>query len=318
MGPTILITGAAGYIGTELLKRLAVSSKVGKIIALDVRNVQASDRIKGVTYDQADIRGGEFVEIVDKYKPHSIVHLASVVSAGGDPELDYSIDVEGTQNVLKACIASGVSQLVITSSGAAYGYHADNPSWLKETDALRGNDDFPYPRHKRLVEELLAKYRVEYPELKQLVLRPGTVLGAATNNQITSLFDRPFMLKIAKSRSDFVFIWDEDVVSIIEKGVLENKEGIYNLAGTGSLSAHEIAKILNKRCLVVPAFLLGLLLNISRFLKLGKLGAEHVKFIQYRPVLDNKSLKEDFGYTPKKTTREVFDFFIANRNQKDK
>jgi len=239
-----------------------------------------------------------------------------VVSAGGDPELDYSVDVLGTQNVLKACVASGVKQLVVTSSGAAYGYYADNPSWLKETDALRGNDDFPYPRHKRLVEELLAGYRETHPELKQLVLRPGTVLGAATNNQITNLFAKPFMLKIAKSRSGFVFIWDEDVISIIEKGVLEDKEGIYNLAGTGSLSANEIAQILNKPCLVLPASVLGAVLNISRFLKLGKLGSEHVKFLQYRPVLDNQSLREDFGYTPKKTTREVFDFFIANRNKR--
>jgi len=315
MRPTLLITGAAGYIGTELIKRLSENALVGKIIALDIRSVAQEDRVAGVTYDQADIRNAEFVDLIKKYKPHSIVHLASVVSAGGDPELDYSIDVLGTENVLKACVASGVKQLVVTSSGAAYGYYADNPSWLKETDALRGNDDFPYPRHKRLVEELLAEYRETNPELKQLVLRPGTVLGAATDNQITNLFAKPFMLKIAKSRSDFVFIWDEDVISIIEKGVLEDKEGIYNLAGTGSLSANEIARILNKSCLVLPAFVLGAALNTSRFLKLGKLGAEHVKFIQYRPVLDNKSLREDFGYTPQKTTREVFDFFITNRDQ---
>jgi len=317
MRPTLLITGAAGYIGTELIKRLSENALVGKIIALDIRSVAQEDRVAGVTYDQADIRNDEFVDLIKKYKPHSIVHLASVVSAGGDPELDYSIDVLGTENVLKACVASGVKQLVVTSSGAAYGYYADNPSWLKETDALRGNDDFPYPRHKRLVEELLAEYRETNPELKQLVLRPGTVLGAATDNQITNLFAKPFMLKIAKSRSDFVFIWDEDVISIIEKGVLEDKEGIYNLAGTGSLSANEIAKILNKPCLVLPALVLGAALDTSRFLKLGKLGAEHVKFIQYRPVLDNKSLREDFGYTPKKTTREVFDFFIANRDQRN-
>jgi UDP-glucose 4-epimerase len=318
MPPTILITGAAGYIGTELIKRLSTNAFVGNIIALDIRAVAEPDRIKGVTYDQADIRSEHFIDIVNKYKPHSLIHLASVVSAGGDPELDYSIDVLGTENVLKACIAHGVKQLVITSSGAAYGYYSDNPKWLKETDELRGNEDFPYPRHKRLVEELLAKYRDKHPELRQLVLRPGTVLGATTNNQITNLFAKPFMLKIAKSRSDFVFIWDEDVISIIEKGALEDKEGIFNLAGTGSLNASEIAHLLNKPCLVLPAFILGAALNLTRFLKLGKLGSEHVKFIQYRPVLDNRALREDFGYTPQKSTREVFDFFIAHKNQGNK
>lgn len=310
----ILIAGAAGYLGTALIKRLASNPDLDKIVALDIRPVPKAAQIKGVIYDQADIRDDSFTAAVKKYKPCSVVHLASVVSAGGDPDLDYSIDVLGTENVLRACVEHKVQHFITTSSGAAYGYHADNPNWICETDALRGNDDFPYPRHKRLVEELLAKYRADHPALVQLVLRPCTVLGATTNNQITALFDRPFMLRIAKSRSDFVFIWDEDVISIIEKGVLEQKEGIYNLAGDGSLSAAQIAAMLKKPCLTIPASILGAGLNLTRFLGLGKLGSEHVKFLQYRPVLDNRALKEDFGYVPQKTTQEVFEYFLANRS----
>ncbi len=308
---SILITGAGGYIGSELIKRL---SKVDKpdmqIIAVDIRDIAKAKQCDGVIYRQADIREKAFLDIVKEYKPQTIVHLASVVSAGGDPDIDYSIDVLGTENVLKSCIISGTEQLIVTSSGAAYGYHADNPDWLSETDALRGNDDFAYSRHKRMVEELLTKYRKDHPELKQLVLRPGTVLGATTNNQITKLFERPFILNIAASHSAFVFIWDEDVISIIEKGIADLSEGIFNLAGDGALDSAEIAKILGKPRLTVPAWLLGGLLNFTRFLGLGKLGAEHVKFLQYRPVLSNKSLKQDFGYTPKKTTREVFEYFL--------
>lgn len=315
---SILITGAGGYIGSELIKRLIADENSGvadhNIIAVDVRDIAPAEKYASVTYEQADIREISFQNIVEQYKPQTIVHLASVVSAGGDPDVDYSIDVLGTENVLKSCIASGVEQVIVTSSGAAYGYYADNPEWLSESDALRGNDDFAYSRHKRMVEELLAKYRADHAELKQLVLRPCAVLGAATNNQVSKLFERPFILNIAASRSAFVFIWDEDVISIIEKGIRDKSAGIYNLAGDGSLNSAEIAKILGKPRLTVPAWLLGGLLNFTRFLGLGKLGAEHVKFIQYRPVLDNKALKDDFGYTPQKTTREVFDYFLKARD----
>jgi len=312
---TILITGAGGYIGTELIKRLSLCPQPLRIIAVDLRAQPAALQLDGITYLQADIREAALQDIILEHRPQSVVHLASVVGAGGDVDLDYSIDVLGTENVLKACERASVKQLIVTSSGAAYGYHADNPSWLRETNALRGNNSFAYSRHKRLVEESLARYRESCPSLKQLVLRPGTILGATTNNQITALFDKPFVLNIAGSSSAFVFMWDADVIAIIEKGILEGKEGIYNLAGDGALNSAEIARILKKRRLTLPAWLLGGLLSMFRFLRLGKLGAEHVKFIQFRPVLDNTALKEDFGYIPQKTSLETFEYFLEARQK---
>ena len=91
--------------------------------------------------------------------------------------------------MLEACIATGVRRIVVSSSGAAYGYHADNPEWLRETDPIRGNDEFPYSLHKRLVEEMLADYRASHPELEQVVFRIGTILGPTVRNQITALWD---------------------------------------------------------------------------------------------------------------------------------
>src|SRR5690606_40483461 len=65
--------------------------------------------------------------------------------------------------------------------GAAYGYHPDNGTahdgWLVEDDPLRGNVEFAYSDHKRQVEEMLAALRETDPQLEQVVLRIGTILG---------------------------------------------------------------------------------------------------------------------------------------------
>lgn len=83
--------------------------------------------------------------------------------------------------MLDACLAHGVRRVVVSSSGAAYGYHPDNgvahDGWLTENDPIRGNEAFAYSHHKRLVEDMLAELRTSHPQLEQVVLRIGTILG---------------------------------------------------------------------------------------------------------------------------------------------
>src|SRR5690606_38187686 len=168
-------------------------------------------------------------------------------------EFEYSVDVEGSKNVLEACVKHRVKRIVITSSGAAYGYHEDNPEWLKEEDAIRGNQEFAYSYHKRLVEEMLKDYRKEYPELEQVIFRIGTILGENVNNQITALFKKRYMLGISGSDSPFVFIWDQDVVSCLVKGIVGNKTGIFNVAGDGAVTVDDLGELMKKKVIRIPA-----------------------------------------------------------------
>lgn len=303
MTKRILITGAAGYIGAILLNTL---SKDYDVVGLDLR----ADDEQSAPILQGDIRDPALVQILRKHKITHVVHLASVLESSGDPARDYDIDVNGTQNVIDACIAANVRHLTVTSSGASYGYHADNPDWMTEQTPLRGNDEFPYAKHKRIVEEMLAKYRASNPELQQLILRPGTVLGAHTENLITNLFKKKRILAIRGSATPFVFIWDKDVVNIILDGIIHDKTGIYNLAGDGALGIRDVAKILNKPTLEIPPVLLRAGLAIGKALRLTRYGPEQLKFLQYRPVLDNQALKDDFGYTPEKTSEETFRYYL--------
>jgi UDP-glucose 4-epimerase len=310
----IFVTGGSGYLGSALLKTLSQRLQAGEIdcvIASDVRDVPAEARLPGIEYLQYDVRDTGLEHVLAPHGIDAVVHLAAIVTPGAksNRELEYAVDVTGTRNVLEACVAAGVRQIIVTSSGAAYGYHADNPEWLRETDAIRGNEAFAYSHHKRLVEEMLAAYRQQYPALRQVVLRVGTILGETTRNQITALFERPRLIAIRGSRSPFVFIWDQDVAGVIDHALRTDAAGIYNVAGDGALSIQEIAARLGKRCITLhPAVLRGALAVLHRF-GLTQYGPEQVDFLRYRPVLDNHRLKTEFGYVPRKTSAEVFDFY---------
>jgi UDP-glucose 4-epimerase len=301
----ILITGAAGMIGRALLQRLEVHD----VVATDLH--APGDLPGNVRFRRMDVTGSDVGRVIAEEMPDVIVHLASIVSPpkGMSHDTAFAVDVTGTRNVLDAALANGVRRLVVTSSGAAYGYHADNPVPLRETDALRGNTEFPYARHKRLVEEMLAQARRDAPHLEQVVLRVGTVLGAGTENQITALFHKPRLLAVAGSESPFVFIWTEDLARILLRAATDGPEGLFNVAGDGVMGISDLARALGKPVLRLPAGLLRLVLGALRPLGLSRYGPEQVKFLQYRPVLDNTALKLVFGYTPLKTSRQVFDLW---------
>lgn len=306
----VLITGAAGFIGQQVLNDLAVQQPSWQLFAADIREIAARDNVHPLHLDISN--RNDVHKVVAQCRPDAIVHLASVVSPppGMSEETLHAIDVGGTQAIVDAAVANGVGQLIVTSSGAAYGYYPENAEWIDEHDPLRGHARFAYAKHKREVEELLVRVRVEHPELRQLILRPGTILGKRVNNQITDMFKKRAVLGIQGSDSRFVFIWDQDVVSIIRKGLEKGASGIYNLAGDGALSLREIAEILRKPYRPLPAGLIQGVLRVLKPLRLSQYGPEQVDFLRYRPVLANRRLKEEFGYTPRYTSREAFIAFL--------
>jgi len=308
----VFVTGSAGYLGSQTVAALAQRSDL-LVVALDVR--EPSARLPGVVYEIADIRAPEVDAIVGRHAPDVIVHLASIVTPGKNSNraFEYDVDVNGTRNLLQACVRHGVKRVIVSSSGAAYGYYADNPEWLVETDAIRGNEVFAYACHKRLVEEMLLDYRQQYPELEQIIFRIGTILGLTVRNQITDLFEKPKLLAIAGSDSPFVFVYDQDVVGAILHGIDSAKVGIFNVAGDGKLSIFEIAERLGKRCRVLPAGLIQGALWVLKKLNLTQYGPEQIDFLRYRPVLLNTRLKEEFGYVPKLTSAQVFDLYRNSR-----
>lgn len=303
----VLVTGAAGAVGQVLLTELAAAGV--ETLASDIRKPDALP--DGVGFEMLDVRGGDPERVIGHFKPQVIVHLASIVSPsrGMTREFAHDVDVKGTRNVLQAAVKHGVRRLVVTSSGAAYGYHADNPVPLRETDPVRGNPEFPYSDHKRQVEEMLAEARISHPEFEQVVLRVGTVLGAGLENQITELFHRRRLIAVRGSDSPFVFIWTVDLARILLRAAGEGPAGIFNVCGDGAVSVHELARALGKPVMALPAWVLKTALGIARPLGVSRYGPEQVRFLQYRPVLDNSALKAVFGYTPELTSVETFDLW---------
>lgn len=309
MSTQVLVTGGNGFLGSSVVRGLAEAGH--RVVSGDL--TEPASPVPGVEHVSLDVTDPDSVRAAFTSRGvEVVVHLAAVVTPGrqSSREREYAVDVTGTRNVLDGCLSHGVRRIVVSSSGAAYGYHPDNGAahdgWLTEDDPVRGNEAFAYSHHKRLVEEMLAELRSSHPELEQVVLRIGTILGERVDNQITALFERPRLLKIRGSESPFVFIWDTDVVAIIQRAVTSPVTGIFNVAGDGAMTVDDIAAALGKRTLTIPEPLLRAALAVGKRLGVSPYGPEQTVFLRHRPVLDNRRLKDVFGYTPSRTSAEAF------------
>lgn len=312
MSARILVTGGSGYLGSLVVTRLAATGAT--VVSVDRRD--PSEPVEAVHYLTEDLRSLDLAAVLAEHEVRAVVHLAAIVEPprGMSEEELEEIEVGGTQRVIDACLAAGVEHLTVTSSGAAYGYHARNDGrLLAEQEPVPGSAQFAYSRHKAAVEAILARTARLHPELGLLILRPGTILGVDTDNQITALFTSPVVMCFAENDGPFTFVWDEDVADVIVTGVQRRRTGVYNVAGDGVMTMRDIAKAEGKRVVTVPSGVVRRALWAGQFARLFRYGPEQVDFLLHRPVLDNSKLRRDFPGLPSRTTRETYEIFRQGR-----
>lgn len=317
--PRILVTGGCGFLGTQLVAALvgnpAAARRPARIAVADLRDPPAGQRAAGVEYAIADVRSERILELIRIHAIDTVVHLATIINPGPgmNRALMRSVDVDGTRNVLEACVAGRVRRIVVASSAAAYGFHADHPERITEDQPLRGNPEVVHADHRRMVEEMLGEYRVSHPELAQVVLRIAPVLGERASNRVTALFEGPVVLAVRGATGPFMFVLDQDVIGVIVHAIATNASGVYNVAGDGALTLQEIAKRLGKPCIAVPDWALRATLALFKVLGLVRYGAEQVDVLRNRPALDNRRMKDELGYSPKFTSAQAFDLYCRAR-----
>jgi UDP-glucose 4-epimerase len=142
----IAITGIGGYFGQKILLELSKENIAEKIIGVDIREPQL--KIKNFTFYNCDIRNPDLSKHFKQNRIDTVLHLAFIVKPIHDQDRAYDININGTKNVLQACKKASVKKVIVTSSGAVYGAHPDNPEFLTEDVAVRPNHDYYYCLHK--------------------------------------------------------------------------------------------------------------------------------------------------------------------------
>lgn len=153
----VLVTGGAGFIGSNLVDALA--ARGDEVGVVDDLSTGKRENIRGgIWVRELDILSPSFPALVAEFGPDAVVHLAaqaSVPESLRDPQRDWAVNAEGTCIVAKAALEAGASRVISASSAAVYGEPTETDLPLAETAAKAPVN--PYGKSKLAAEGLLAE-----------------------------------------------------------------------------------------------------------------------------------------------------------------
>ncbi len=305
------MTGAAGYVGSLLLRRLAKRESVDTILAVDVRELSEAfpDTVSLVRRDVSQ----PFPWLLAEHSIDTVVHLAYELRQGRDREANRRVNVDGTSHTLDACRRAGVRRVVYLSSTSVYGAHPDNPEVLTEEMPARPIAGFQYSEDKLQSEKLIARFAADSPCVTACVLRCCPIMGANADNFIARAFDKPFLVAVSGSNPPMQLIHEDDLGRCLEMAVLGDTEGLYNVAGSGSISWGEMASSRGRRVFSAPAWLLYPATQLTWALRLqSDSPALGLDFVRYRWLADAGKIEREAGFRPQFSSRDAWDAHVRD------
>jgi nucleoside-diphosphate-sugar epimerase len=174
----VLITGGAGYVGSELVPLLLSHGYEVVVLDLFIYGKEPLDRVKNhpnLTLIEGDIRNVATVKQAVNGCDH-LIHLACISNDPSfelDPDLGKSINFDAFEPLVDAAIDAGVGRFIYASSSSVYGIKDE----LNVTEDLSLEPLTGYSKYKAACEEILQRKKQE--GFAVLTIRPATVCGYA-------------------------------------------------------------------------------------------------------------------------------------------
>lgn len=308
---SVLVTGAAGFIGSTLVDRLLAEGR--RVVGLDSfdpfypeaqkrRNLERAEADAGFTLERGDIRDAAVLDrVFAAGGVDAVVHLAAL--AGVRPSLerpgDYAdVNVLGTTRILDAMVRHDVPHAVVASSSSVYGEREDGP--FRETDPVE-RPISPYAATKRAAELVAHTFH----HLHGITTTQARIFTAFGPRQRPDLAIRKFAARMLAGEPvpiygdgsavrDFTFV--EDLVTGLV-AALDRPLGfaLVNFGAGRTISVNAVVETLEK-ALGVPA-------RVER-------GPRQPGDVS-RTWADVRVARERLGYEPQTPFEEGIDRFVA-------
>lgn len=232
----VLVTGVAGQLGCDVMKRLALMG------------IEA----KGVDYEDFDLTDGQAVmDAVTAYQPDAIIHCAAYTAvdrAETEPEKCAAVNGMGTLNIVRAALKAD-AKLVYVSTDYVFSGEGETPFEVNAPYSARNVYGLTKAQGEEAVRSLMTRY---------FIVRTSWVFGLNGNNFVKT------MLRLGAERPEVRVVADQvgsptytpDLARLLCDMVQTNKFGVYHASNEGycfwAEFAAQIMQLGQRKCRVTP------------------------------------------------------------------
>jgi nucleoside-diphosphate-sugar epimerase len=222
----IVVTGAAGTAGREVVRVLAARGGGVEVRGLDLRSAPHTEPVDLVTADLADAFAGA----------DAVVHLASVFGPSIEgPEVDDAVEVTLARRVLGAAAEAGCQTVVLASSATVYGPWANNPVPLTEDAPLRPHPELAQAVQLAEVERVAAEWAADHPGVRVVRLRAAPIVGEGYAGWLARALDAAGDVPTS-DENPAQYLHVSDLAAAVEVALSSQLEGPVNVAPDGWLT----------------------------------------------------------------------------------
>jgi UDP-glucose 4-epimerase len=311
----VAVTGAASFLGRNLVGLLEDDPRTGKIVTIDI--AAASTARKKTKHFPLDLTAPTTEErlanILASEQVDTLVHLGFLPSPTHKTVWSHELESVGTMHLINAARQTGLRKFIQWSQTLLYGAHPTNPNFLTERHPLRADADEPFFADKIAAEREINAFAAKSKGTVVTVLRTAPIVGPTVRNWVTRYLSSEKVLTLLGFDPLWQLVHEVDVLAAFKLAIDRDHPGTYNIVGEGVLPLSTIIRLAGRKSAPLLHPFAGPFVSALWVAQASPFPSSFLRYLRYLCVADGEKAT-NMGFRPAYTTREaLLDYINAER-----
>jgi UDP-glucose 4-epimerase len=315
-GRVVALTGAASFLGRNMVGVLEEDNRTERIICIDSKAPDTSGPKTRMYPVDLSVPSSEerVAEILSAEGVDTLLHLAFLSSPTHGTAWAHELESVGTMHVLNAARHVDVRKLVLWSQTILYGAHPTNPNFLSERHPLCADSDEPFFADKMAAEREVLAFAAKAKGTVVTILRTAPIVGPTVHNYITRYLAERVVITLLGFDPLWQFLHEVDAIAAFKLAIDRDFPGIFNIVGEGVLPLSTAVKLAGRTALPIFHPVAETLLTATWAAQAAYAPPSFLRYLRYLCVADGEKAARVMGFRPAYTTREaLLDYISAQR-----
>lgn len=302
---SVAILGVSGQIAQALLRALEHHEGIDRIVGVDVNPPHHHPR--SLEFHPADLRQaplGKLMRGVD-----GVVHLAGPLVPSpsfADTLREGERIAADMQRVVEGALEAGARRLVVLTSVAAYGAHADNPIPIQEWRPLRPNPDIGLAHAWAHIDRTLEALTPQVRPLQLIRLRCALPVGPDMEPARAQILTAPRVLLPLEKPVPVQLVHTDDLASAILRVLEAGERPLYHVAAPEPCALPTLFEAVGTQVIQLPRGMLEALSRLAWRAGRGRVPHDMLLLSRYPIHVSTVALRHDLGWQARYSTLEAF------------